>query len=179
MKNLLKIVLIIFTFLQLGVVNAQIKFDFKEKDNTLIINDSIVIAKDQELKINKPFTSDYVSIKPKESGLNLGKIGKIGALGGSVGLGIVGLGGVDTNTVSTGLDVMTAGNTISRAVDVIDDVQEISKGAKKIVGKTFIVTKWEEGSTQQEGFILWGTIDKKKYKIEIERAILFNEISFL
>lgn len=162
-------------FLILGITsNAQLKIE--EMSNQLVIQDSIKLSKGQKLKINKPYAYDYSTIKKVDGLASIKNIVSVAQLGGIVGGSIGGLTG-NANTMIKSSQILTTANQVDNIIWSADKIQKlnISKNAKKIVGREFIITGWEE-QDQVDGFYLKGTIDNKKYTIQLQSAIILKEI---
>lgn len=74
------------------------------------------------------------------------------------------------------LDVFRKTQSVSYGLDALNKINElpISKNAKKIAGKYFEIEKIE--SDGADNIFLEGTIEKKKYTINLKQALYSGEI---
>lgn len=173
MKKLLLILVSIISF----EASAQ---NIVEKENCLIISDSIKLCKNSSVLINKPYQFEFISIETIEKKkFNLKKLVNVAEI---AGMGGTALGGItkDANTILTSAKVLNTANQVQGVIWTADRIKELnaSDKAKKIVGKEFIISKWENSDLEGNIFILYGKIDNKDYKINLNAGIGLNEIIF-
>lgn len=149
-------------------------YGVKDKGNELIINDSIVIRKGENIKINLPYSrKDFQFVEKKKSGF--GKIAKDAAGAVSTGALAVGLGSNSIGTMGGAIKVMNKADAVYYGADALEQVDKlpISKNAKKLAGQEMEVLKWEK----DEGMhIITAKFGKKKYEINLEAAYVTQEI---
>lgn len=142
--------------------------------NELLINNQYRIKKDSELQINLPYSKDFIGIAPKPK-LGLKMLGSVADIVGT-GATAVGLGTNNTQVIGSAIKVMNSAKAVEYGVDALLKIDElpISKNAKKIAGKKIKVLSWE---MTDDGYVLLGELDKKKYLINLQYAVMAKEIS--
>lgn len=66
-------------------------------------------------------------------------------------------------------------SAVQYGADALDKIQDlpISKDAKKIAGKKMEIQNWE---MTDDGYILTAILDKKKYEINLQEAVMAGEV---
>lgn len=149
-----------------------------EKNNSLIINDSIEIKQNSFILINKPYEYEFVTIEPMKKGLKLNKLVNVAQLGG-IGGTILGSVSRSAKTIQTATKVITTANQVENVLMTAEQINSLnaSSKAKKLVGKKFVISYWKsEGSIEGMNYQLFGKIDDKEYKINFLPALSLNEI---
>ncbi len=149
-----------------------------EKDNCLIVDDSVKICKGSSLLINKPYQFEFISIEAIEKKkFNLKKLVNVAEI---AGMGGTALGGItkDANIILSSAKVLNTTNQVQSVIWTADRIKELnaSENAKKIVGKEFVISKWEKSNVEENIFLLYGKIDNRDYKINFNAGIGLNEI---
>lgn len=184
MKNQLLSLLVLFVLLGNRAL-AQNHDSFN--GGTYQINDSIAVVIGDTLTANLPLGGlpDFSFIVPHKKGrFKLAKLGQIGGVAGSVGSAVGSIGGMtgSLGTVRAGIGIMNTGglaSSVGMAADAIDKL-EVSKSAKKLIGKTLVITGYEQ-DPQSDGFPIVYAIMKlensnKRYKVCLIQAVMSNEI---
>ena len=120
-------------------------YSIKETDNQLIINDSILITKGENIKINLPYSrKNFQFIKKKKSGF--AQLAKQASEAVSSGALAVGLGSNSVGTVGGALQVIQKANAVYYGADALDKIDQlpISNEAKKIAAQEMKILKWEK-----------------------------------
>lgn len=152
------------------------KEDIKEQNNELKIAEEYTIKKGTSIKVNLPIQGqDFITIEPKKR-VGLKMLGQVADIVGT-GAFAVGLGSSNISTKIGAIEAMNKANAVRYGVDALDKIQEldISKNAKKIAGKEFIVKSWEYDKDKEQ-YVINGEINKKKYTIDFPNALIFNEV---
>ena len=155
--------------------NAQIK-SIVQKDNNLVLNDTIIIKKNSQLQINLPASKDFLFVK-KVPKINFKALGNYADLVSS-GAGVVGVvGGKDISILQKSIKVMQTADKIKYSSDALQRIESlpISKTAKEIAGKTANIVNWE---FTPDGYVLTVLISEKKYIIYLTEALNTEEVKF-
>lgn len=159
--------------------NLREHFKVKEKDGNLIILDSIELKKGDKIMINKPFMKDFSYIKRDAQGMKmLNKVADYAGVAG-VATGVVGWYAKDLGTLRTSSEILNHSHQARNVVWTSSEINRLnaSKKAKKIIGEDFIVEEWNIDSDAL-GAYLKGTINNKRYKIQVVLATMAGEILF-
>ena len=171
----MKKILISAVLLISASVSAQLAVTSIENRQTeLVINDSISIKKGNEIQIYLPAGKDFVFVKQKKSGLNAKLLGNIADVVGT-GASAVGMGSGSIKVLQGATKVLRTANAVQYGADALDKIQDlqISDNAKKIAGKKMEVLDWE---FTDDGYIIIVKIEKKKYEIYLQEAIMSGEL---
>lgn len=168
------------TFVSLGQENSIANFSLiKEKENYLLIEDSLTVVKDKNILVYVPTigANDFMFVKPKKKKFSTKLIGQAAHVV-SLGAAAVGYGSNNLNTVMTSVDVMNKSMAVQRGVDAIEKINElpISDKAKKIAGKEMKVVNYE---FTEHGWVVYAELDKKQYEIRLQEAIITGEVRLL
>lgn len=147
----------------------------KVKEDALIVSDTILIKENSKITVNVPaYGKDFLFLKRKRGFFSAKLIGKVAGIV-SDGAVAVGLASDNFKTLAGAIEVMEKANAVQYGADAVEKVRKLtlSKKAKKLVGKTFTVSKWERKGQMH---ILIGKIGRKKYQIRLEPAYLTGEI---
>lgn len=156
-------------------VSAQLAVTSIQNNQTeLVVNDSISLKKGGEIQVYLPAGKDFVFVKQKKSGLNAKLLGKVADIAGT-GAAAVGIGSGNLKTLSGAYKVMRTASAVQYGADALDKIQDlpISKDAKKIAGKKMEIQNWE---MTDDGYILTAILDKKKYEINLQEAVMAGEV---
>lgn len=157
------------------VASAQTKLEsIQNKETHLLINDSIIIKKGGTIQIYLPSNKDFVFVKQKKSLFSTQLIGNIA---GVVGTGAAAV-GIGTNSIETwdkAIKVMNTANAVQYGANAINQIENlpISKKAKKIAGKEMQVLEW---NLSDDGWVITAELDKKKYEIPLQYAVMAGEV---
>lgn len=177
-----KLFLIVFFGLSASTVTKAQQMLNKD---TFQFNDSTQVSVGQEILVNLPYNNSYDFINVKKSkGLSLGKISKIGNLGGAIGgtLGAVGIATGNVNAMGTAIDVMNAAEVASSVGITADAINSlnVSSEAKDIISKKLTIIKIEQKGSAKKGYaysaiaVVSGT--DNKYQLDLEPAIRTKEV---
>lgn len=148
--------------------------------------DSGYVSAGDTLIINLPATKDFITVQRNKKKIGLGKLTDIGNLGSTVGGAVASVGVLtkSTGAVSAGLDIMTSANvasSIGMTSDAIDRL-DVSKSAKKLIGKKIVVDKIyrDELESEENPYATYaiGNLEgtKKEYKVMIYPATATKEV---
>jgi hypothetical protein len=171
----MKKILISAVLLISASVSAQLAVTSIENRQTeLVINDSISIKKGNEIQIYLPAGKDFVFVKQKKSGLNAKLLGNIADVVGT-GASAVGIGSGSVTVLQGATKVLRTANAVQYGADALDKIQylPISDNAKKIAGKKMEFLDWE---FTDDGYIILAKIEKKKYEIYLQEAVMSGEV---
>ncbi|MGC4130494.1 MAG: hypothetical protein QM564_13300 [Bergeyella sp.] len=140
----------------------------------LLVNDSISIKKGGELQVYLPAGKDFFFVKQKKSGLNAKLLGKVADVVGT-GATAVGVGTGNIKVLSDAFKVANTANAVRYGADALEKINDlpISNDAKKIAGKKLVVEDWE---FTEDGYIITAKLDKKKYEIYLQEAVMSGEV---
>lgn len=171
-----KTILLVAIFLSATIqISAQIDVkSIVERNSLLVVNDSILLEKNSHLQIYLPVSRDFLFIKEKKK-FDPKILGKVANIVGS-GAAVVGMSSGNTKVLTGVYDVMRTANAVEYGANALGRIQElpISNESKKIAGKKIQIQDWKFTS---DGYILTGLIDKKKYDIYLQEALITGEIS--
>src|SRR5690606_23007763 len=104
------IAMVTTSLLKAQEVPAETQFSLNP-DGSLSVNEDISVRAGDTLTINVPMSEDFMFVEPKKKG-GLGKLTKIGNIGGNIGSAVGSLGplGGSVRALKTGMDIMQAGN---------------------------------------------------------------------
>ena len=162
-------------FLISASTSAQLVITSIENRQTeLFVNDSISIKKGNEIQIHLPARKDFVFIKEKKTGFNAKLLGKMANIVGT-GASAVGMSSGNIKILQGATKVMRSANAIEYGANAIDKIKDlpISDQAKKIAGKKMEVFDWE---FTDDGYMIIAKIEKKKYEIYLQEAVMLGEI---
>ena len=173
MKNLIFSAVILLS--ASSTFQAQLAVTSIQNNQTeLVVNDSIHLKKGSPIQIYLPAGKDFVFVKKKKSGLNAKFLGSVADIAGT-GAAAVGIGSGNVKTLSSAIKVMNTARAVQYGSDALDKIQDlpISKDAKKIAGKKMEIQNWE---MTDDGYILTAILDKKKYEINLQEAVMAGEV---
>lgn len=167
-----KIIITTLVFLS-AILSAQVVKSIENKQTELIINDTISLKKGGQIQVYVPAGKDFVFIKQKKM-LSTKLLGNVADIVGT-GAGAVGLGSNNVNVLQSAIKVANTANAVERGVYTLEKIQTlpISDKAKKIAGKKMEILDWE---FTDEGYVVIAELDKKKYEIYLQEAIMSGEI---
>lgn len=155
-------------------VSAQLK-SIESINNQIVVNDSIKISKGSEIQIHLPANKDFMFVKQvKKNLLSTKMLGNIADVVGT-GASAIGIGTNNIGTMSKAFEVARTARAIEYGADALEKIQDlpISDKAKKIAGKKMKILDWK---FTDDGWILTAELDKKKYEIYLQEAIVTEEI---
>lgn len=169
---------VLFSYSQSFEVDGKIiPYSLKITDDKVKITDDITLKKGDKILVFIPYNNqkDFLSIEKKEGLLSVKNLSKVADVV-STGALAVGLGTNNFETMVGSLDVFRKTQSVSYGLDALNKINElpISKNAKKIAGKYFEIEKIE--SDGADNIFLEGTIEKKKYTINLKQALYSGEI---
>lgn len=147
----------------------------EEKGNSLVINNTNELKKGTRIQIYLPATGkDFMFVNKKKSKFSMGMLSGAADIIGT-GATAVALGSNNLGTVLGAVDVAHKASAVQYGVDALDKIDklDISKEAKKIAGKQAEILDWKY---TDEGYILTVLIEKKKYEVNLQEALLMQEI---
>lgn len=151
-------------------------------DGSLSIGDDISVRTGDTLTINVPMSEDFIFVEPKKK-MGLGKLTKIGNIGGDIGsaVGSIGAIGGSVGALKTGMDIMHAGNVVYSAGSAAEGIADLnlSKKAKKLVGKKLVVVSIENPQDAAMGMVSAVAKEadgKKVYDVSLLQAFYTGEI---
>lgn len=162
------------------IKNIREYFKITELGDAISISDSIVLKKGSVLKVHKPYTKDFQYVNREARGLAvLDRAADIAGTAGVAGA-IVGSNTNNLRTALKSLEVMGHASTAKDVVWTADKIDALnaSKKAKKLVGQDFVITDWDLTS-DAFGAELFGTINKKRYKVDLLLAFMTGEILYI
>lgn len=154
---------------------SNILTSIQNNGDQLLLNGSKTISKGGEIQINLPAGGqDFIFVKPKTSGFQAKTIGRLADAAGGV-AGVVGMSSGNLKTVVGATNVMRKAAAVSYGADALSRIQElpISSQAKKIAGRKAIVNGWK---MTDDGYILYISIENKKYEANLQEALMAGEI---
>lgn len=158
---------------------ARRQFNIVDKGKYLLIGDSIKLKKGSKIKLNLPYSKDYVSIV-RESGVMkaINAASTATSLAGGV-VGFIPMGGISgLKTTVAVSQVVGVGATANYAANLSSDAEkDLTNRAKKIYNQDFVIKKWS-GDDFENDYELIGKIDGKRYRIYLFDAIILQEVSF-
>lgn len=168
-----KIIIATLVFLS-ATLSAQVVKSIENKQTELIINDTISLKKGGQIQVYIPAGKDFVFIKQKKI-LSTKLLGNVADIVGT-GAGAVGLGSSNVNVLQNAVKVANTANAIERGAYTLEKIQSlpISDKAKKIAGKKMEILGWE---FTNDGYVVTAELDKKKYEIYLQEAIMAGEVS--
>lgn len=169
---------VFFSYSQSFEVDGKIiPYSLKITDDKVKITDDITLKKGDKILVFIPYNNqkDFLSIEKKEGLLSVKNLSKVADVV-STGAFAVGLGTNNFETMASSLDVIRKTQSVSYGLDALNKINElpISKNAKKIAGKYFEIEKIENDGA--DNIFLEGTIEKKKYTINLIQALYSGEI---
>lgn len=170
-----KIIISVILISATTFVPAQIAVKSIQNNQTeLLVNDSLQISRGDNLQIYLPSGKDFYFIKQKKSVFNSKLIGKVADIAGT-GASAVGLGSGNVKVLTEASKVINTARTVQYGTDAIDKISElpITDKAKKLAGKKITVIDW---TFTDDGWIIIGELDKKKYEIFLQEALMAGEI---
>lgn len=168
-----KIIIATLVFLS-ATISAQVVKSIENKQTELIINDTISVKKGGQIQVYIPAGKDFVFIKQKKSGFSTKLLGSVANVVGT-GAAAVGVSTGNMKVLENAVKVANTANAVERSVDTLEKIQSlpISDKAKKIAGKKMEVLGWE---FTNDGYVLTAELDKKKYEIYLQEAIMAGEV---
>lgn len=159
-----------------GVTNESNNaiYSIENKGNSLLINNQIELSREGEIQINLPANKDFLFIEQKKSGLSAKMLGNIADVVGT-GASAIGIGTNSIGTMSKAFEVARTARAIEYGADALTKIQDlpISNKAKKIAGKKMKIIDY---AFENDGWILTAELDKKKYKINLQEAVMVGEV---
>lgn len=176
-SDILKVLIIFFgVFLSAQTsLNAQVHVSsIRNTHSELIVNDSIYLKKGDSIQVYLPAGKDFVFIKQKKNALNAKMLGKVANVVGT-GASVVGIGTGNLKVLRGANQVLQKARVVEYGADAIDKVQNlpISNEAKKIAGKQAEIESWE---FTNDGYVLSVLLEKKKYEIYLQEAVMAGEV---
>lgn len=167
-----KIIITTLVFLS-AILSAQVVKSIENKQTELVINDTISLKKGGQIQVYVPAGKDFVFIKQKKM-LSTKLLGNVAEIVGT-GAGAVGLGSNNVNVLQNAIKVANTANAVERGAYTLEKIQSlpISDKAKKIAGKKMEILDWE---FTEDGYVVIAELDKKKYEIYLQEAIMSGEI---
>lgn len=169
------------SFVQAQEMPAELGFNLNA-DGSLSIGEDISVCAGDTLTINVPISEDFTFVEPKKKG-GLGKLTKIGNIGGNIGSAVGSLGalGGSVGALKTGMDIMHAGNVVYSAGSAAEEIADLnlSKKAKKLVGKKLVVVSIENPQDAAMGIVSAVAKEadgKKVYDVSLLQAFYTGEI---
>ncbi len=154
--------------------DTNIIHSIENKHNTLVINNEIEISKGTGIQVYLPSGQDFMFIKPKSKGLNAKLLGGIAGVVGT-GAAAIGVGTGSVGVLDKSIKVMNTARAVQYGADAINRIQDlpISDKAKKIAGKQMLVQDWK---FTDDGWVITAELDKKKYEINLQEAVMTGEV---
>lgn len=169
------------SLLQAQEIPAEAPFSLNPDGSLSVIEDISVRAGDT-LTINVPMSENFMFVEPKKKG-GLGKLTKIGNIGGNIGSAVGSLGalGGSVGTLKTGMDIIHAGNVVYSTGSAAEEIADLnlSKKAKKLVGKKLVVVSIENPQDAAMGMgsaVAKEADGKKVYDVSLLQAFYTGEI---
>ena len=173
-----------------SIVNAQEAstesteptFSFNE-DGSINFGADISVGMGDTLTINVPAAGDFAYVTQQKKKSGLGKITKIGNIGGHIGSAVGSLGALGGNlgALKTGIDIMQAGDVVyssGRAAEEIADLN-LSGKAKKLVGKKLVIVsiqRPQDAAMGMVGAVAKEVDGKKLFDVALMQAFYTGEI---
>lgn len=146
--------------------------------NKLVVNEKNEITKGSSLQILLPASRDFVFVQKKKSKISAAIVGAAADVVGS-GAAAVGMGTGNVKVMKGAIKVMKGAGAVEYGANAMERINEldISSEAKAIAGKTAEIIEW--GFSEETGYVLLVRIDKKKYEVNLQEALMANEISLI
>src|SRR5690606_37351588 len=115
-------------------------------DGSLSVIEDISVRVGDTLTINVPMSENFMFVEPKKKA-GLGKLTKIGNIGGNIGSAVGSLGalGGSVGTLKTGMDIIHESNVVYSTGSDAEEIADLNlyRIAKKLVGKKLVVVSIE------------------------------------
>ncbi len=149
-------------------------YSIENKGEHLLVNGQYKIEKGGTIQIHLPSNKDFVFVKQKKSLFSTQLIGNIAGVVGT-GAATVGIGTNSIGTWEKAIKVMNTANAVQYGANAINQIENlpISDKAKKIAGKQMKVKEW---NFTDDGWVITAELDKKKYEIPLQYAVMVGEV---